>query len=216
MRRTATVEAAERVARHEFAQFQHVRGEDGRADCQDDWPTFRAMRVSQFLTWTLPLLESYAADLDAADVTGRNLVTEKYARMMESVEPERFARDLAPHLPPLSSARVALQERIIAAQVAWAKDFRDRFPRLGQGMRVLTTAEDTLADTSFETYLRGELGTYSTRTLRLYGELVDALESEQVNLTELTVGHTVALAGFATLAEAEEAQAGQRSIPPGA
>lgn len=201
-----TVEAAERVARHEFAQFQHVRGEEGRADCQDDWPTFRAMRVSQFLTWSPALLDSYAADLDAADVTGRNLVTEKYARMMQSVEPDRFARELAPHLPPLSSSRVALQERIIAVQVAWARGFRERYPRLGSGMRTLTTAGDTLAATSFETYLRGELGTYSTRTLRLYGEMVDALVREGVNLTELTVGHTVALAGFASLSAAEAAQ----------
>ncbi|WP_296667704.1 DUF4125 family protein [Demequina sp.] len=202
----ARLDRAEAIVRHEFAQFQRVSSEGGRAACQDDWPTFHAMRLSQFLTWPAPLLDSYAEDLDAADATGRNLLTEKYARMMRSTEPERFAREIAPTLPPLASARLALQERIVAAQVAWAREFRDRYPRLGDAMRVLTTAEDTLVDTSFETYLRGELCTYSTRTLRLYGEMVDARAAAGDNLTELTVGLTVSLAGHAGLDQAEAAQ----------
>ncbi|MDN4475383.1 DUF4125 family protein [Demequina sp. SYSU T00192] len=197
---------AEAVVRHEFAQFQHVRGDDGRADCQDDWPTFRAMRLSQFLEWTPRLLDSYAEDLDVADATGRNLLTEKYARMMRSTAPERYAREIAPHLPPLSSTRVALQERIVATQVAWARDFRARYPRLGAGMRVLTTSEDSDEATSLETYLRGELGTYSTRTLRLYAELVDAVAAAGGNLTERAVARTAGYAGFADLDAAEAAQ----------
>ncbi|WP_176564454.1 DUF4125 family protein [Demequina maris] len=204
----ARLAKAEAVVRHEFAQFQHVRGEDGRADCQDDWPTFRAMRLSQFLEWTPRLLDSYADDLDVADATGRNLLTEKYARMMRSTAPERYARDIAPHLPPLSSTRVALQERIVATQVAWARDFRTRYPRLGAGMRVLTTSEDTADATSLETYLRGELGTYSTRTLRLYAELVDGVAAAGGNLTERAVARTAGYAGFADLEAAEEAQRG--------
>ncbi len=204
--RAELLERAERIVRHEFDRFQLVVGEDGRAACQDDWPTFRQMRLSQFLTWTGPMLDSYRDDLDAADLAGRNLLTEKYARMMESTEPGRFARELAPHLPHLSSARVALQERIVAIQVAWARDFRARYPRLGEAMRVLTTAQDTLADTSFETYLRGELGTYSTRTLRLYSAMVDRMAAAGENLTELTLGWTAALAGFDGLDQAEAAQ----------
>lgn len=204
----ATEQRAEAVARREFAQFQHVRGEAGREECQDDWPTFRTMRVSQFLTWPEPLLASWATDLEVAQREGRNLITEKYARMMASTEPERYERELAPWLPPLASARVAMQESIVAAQVAWAGEFRDRYPRLGAAMRVLTTDQDTLADTSFETYLRGELCTYSTRTLRLYGDMVDAVAREGGNLTARTLAHTVRLSGHASLEEAEAAQAG--------
>ena len=84
-------------------------------------------------------------------------------------------------------------------------------------MRVLRTAEDTAQSTSFETYLRGELGTYSERTMALYRRFVDDLLRKGRNLTEETIAHTVALAGFADLAEAEAAQAdaGIGALPAG-
>lgn len=201
------LDAAEAVVRHEFTQFDRVENEGGRAACQDNWPTFRAQRLSQFLTWPGPLLASYAADLRAADVAGRNLLTEKYARMMESTEPERYYSDLAPYLPALTADRVALQERIIATQVRWADAFHVRYPRLGEGMRLLRTAQDTVTDTSFETYLRGELSSYSDETVALYGEMIDAMAARRENLTELTVTLTVRLSGFAGLKDAEAAQA---------
>ncbi|SDD79100.1 Protein of unknown function [Sanguibacter gelidistatuariae] len=206
-RENRLVVAREIVAR-EWAQFQRVNNEGGRADCQGDWPTFHQMRISQFLTWPLPLLDSYAGDLEGADATGRNLLTEKYARMMASTEPVRYAREIAPRLPVLDVARVARQEAIITVQVGWALAFRERYPRLGQAMRVLRTPEDTLTDTSFETYLRGELGTYSHRTLGLYEELVEVTSSAGENLTGQTITWTVVLGGFADLDEAEAAQDG--------
>ena len=196
----------ERIVRHEWEQFQHTDNEGGRASCQGNWPMFHQMRLSQFLTWGGPLLASYEDDLTEADRVGRNLVTEKYARMMASTAPDEYRRSIEPYIPRLSEERIARQERIVAAQVAWAEDFRERYPRLGAAMRVLTTAEDTPEATSFETYLRGELGTYSDRTLGLYEGLVAAFTEQGRNLTEETVGHTVRLGGFADLAEAEAAQ----------
>lgn len=202
-----TFDAAEAIVAQEFAQFQKVQNEGGRADCQDDWPVFRQMRLSQFLTWTQPLLASYKADLDAADAVGRNLLTEKYARMMSSTEPERYERELAPHLPMLTPQRELAQESVIAQQVEWARVFRSRYPRLGAAMRVLTTDQDTLADTSFETYLRGELGTYSDATFALYEALVEETAAAGGNLTERTLAFTVSLAGYSGLDDAEAAQA---------
>lgn len=197
---------AAQIVEHEWAQFQRVNNDGGRADCQGDWPTFHQMRISQFLTWPIPLLDSYAADLDDADATGRNLLTEKYARMMASTEPDRYAREIGPQLPVLDGARLARQEAVITVQVAWALAFRGEYPRLGQAMRVLRTTQDTLTETSFETYLRGELGTYSLVTLGLYEDLVAATREAGQNLTEQTLTWTVVLAGFADLAEAEAAQ----------
>ncbi len=201
------LDLAEAVVRHEFTQFDAVDSEGGRAACQDDWPTFHGQRLPQFLTWTVPLLESYGSDLAAADSAGRNLLTEKYARMMASTEPQRYAREIAPRLPALGAERVAAQEDVIATQVAWARDFHARFPSLGAGMRVLRTEQDSLAETSFETYLRGELGTYGPRTFALYQELVAEVGRRGGNLTEQTVQLTVALAGMGSLDEAEAAQA---------
>ncbi len=194
------------IINEEWNQFQHTNNEGGRANCQGNKPMFQIMRASQFDTWPQPLLESYLSDLQAADASGRNLVTEKYARMMASTAPSIYQRDLEPYLPVLSEQRVAQQERIIAQQLAWARDFVNRYPRLGAGMRVLETAQDTEESTSFETYLRGELGTYSQRTLDLYQQFVNDLASKQENLTEQTVRNTVRLSGFDSLDEAEQAQ----------
>lgn len=208
--RSHRLEVAEEIVAREWEQFQHVQGEDGRAQCQDDWPTFHQMRIAQFLTWPQPLLDSYRGDLVAAKAQRRNLLTEKYARMMASTEPERYASEIAPRIPALSAPRQQRQERIIAQQVAWAQDFVARYPRLGAGMRTLHTAQDTATETSFETYLRGELGTYSERTLALYGAFVAAMADGGTNLTEQTLRWTVLLGGYESLAQAEESQGAGR------
>lgn len=201
------MDLVEEVIRREWDQFQRTENEGGRASCQGNWPMFHQMRASQFMTWPEDLLRSYLDDLDEANRVGRNLVTEKYARMMASTAPDEYRERIEPFIPRLSDERVARQERVIAVQVAWARDFRGRYPKLGAAMRVLTTAEDTPEDTSFETYLRGELGTYSDRTMALYEAMVENLQAAGRNLTEQTVANTVRLGGFADLEEAESAQA---------
>lgn len=201
------MDLVEEVIRREWDQFQRTENEGGRASCQGNWPMFHQMRASQFMTWPEDLLRSYLDDLDEANRVGRNLVTEKYARMMVSTAPDEYRERIEPFIPRLSDERVARQERVIAVQVAWARDFRGRYPKLGAAMRVLTTAEDTPEDTSFETYLRGELGTYSDRTMALYEAMVEDLQAAGRNLTEQTVANTVRLGGFADLEEAESAQA---------
>lgn len=201
------MDLVEEVIRREWDQFQRTENEGGRASCQGNWPMFHQMRASQFMTWPEDLLRSYLDDLDEANRVGRNLVTEKYARMMASTAPDEYRERIEPFIPRLSDERVARQERVIAVQVAWARVFRGRYPKLGAAMRVLTTAEDTPEDTSFETYLRGELGTYSDRTMALYEAMVEDLQAAGRNLTEQTVANTVRLGGFADLEEAESAQA---------
>lgn len=196
----------EHIVLHEWNQFQGVNNEGGPAQCQGNWPVFHQMRLSQFLTWPHDLLTSYADDLDQADASGRNLLTEKYGRMMESTAPDQYHRNIAPYLPKLGIERQTLQESIINQQVAWAKDFRQRYPRLGGEMRVLRTSQDTPESTSFETYLRGELGTYSARTLDLYQQMIRNLVASGKNLTEETILATVRQSGFDTLDQAEHAQ----------
>ncbi|MCI1650683.1 DUF4125 family protein [Bifidobacterium tibiigranuli] len=199
-------ELAEAIVRHEWQQFQRTDNEGGRAACQGNWPMFHQMRLSQFLTWPAPLLSSYADDLDEADCLGRNLITEKYGRMMASTAPGEYRRSIEPYIPQLPDARIALQEQVITTQVGWALEFRTRYPKLGNGMRVLRTAEDAPDATSFESYLRGELGTYSSSTFELYRRFIDELQSQGRNLTEETVRNTVLLGGFTSLEEAEALQ----------
>lgn len=201
--REARFAAAEALVQQEWRQFQRVRNEGGRASCQDDFTTFQQMRLCQFLTWPLALQRAWSADLAAAERAGHNLLTEKYARMMASTEPERYAQEIAPHLPDLTPDRIARQERVVARQVAWAADFHARHPRLAAAMRPLATAADTREETSLETYLRGEIGTYSDATFAAYEAMVAETTAAGGNLTELTMRYTVALSGYESLAAAE-------------
>ena len=88
------------VVTAEWEMFSNVQNVGGKASCQMDPKTFRIMRSSQMDNWDDELLGSYLEDLLNARLEGRNLVTEKYARMMESTFPEEYAQ-LADSLPPL-------------------------------------------------------------------------------------------------------------------
>ncbi len=194
---------AEEITRLEWQQFQLTENEGGRANCQGDWQTFHIMRMSQFLTWQLDLQESYRQDLERANSDGRNLITEKYARMMESTAPEIFERTIKPYIKPILEPRKSEQEKIILTQVKWADDFRNRYPHLGFAMRVLKTSEDTAENTSFETYLRGELSTYSAETFAKYKTFIEDLTAKNLNLTQMIITNTVHMYGYDSLDSAE-------------
>lgn len=192
----------EQIVEMEWEMFQNVRNTGGRAACQDDFETFDVMRKSQFLTWDLPLLESYWQDLQEGKAQGRNLVMEKYAYMMESTAPKEYEA-IATGLPKISEEKQAMVEQIVAIQVGWREEFAEKYPHLSGQARIIHTSEDTLNDISFETYLRGELKTYSMQTLVLYGRRIVAFVQEQKNMTEEIMRYTTAFYGYKTLEDAE-------------
>ena len=193
------------VIEREWEQFQYVQNKGGRASCQDDHETFVIMRKSQFMNWTQELLESYRQDLIEAEAAHWNLLTEKYARMMESTAPERYA-ELADMLPKRSKERIQMQEEMIARQIRWEEDFAAKFPGVASTGRVIHTSEDTPWDTSIETYARGEISTYSDRTVGLLKKLYDQMAIDQENLSEKTLRNMTALYGYESLEEAEKQQ----------
>lgn len=192
----------EQFVEMEWEMFQNVRNTGGRAACQDDFETFDVMRKSQFLIWDLPLLESYWQDLQEGKAQGRNLVMEKYAYMMESTAPKEYEA-IATGLPKISEEKQAMVEQIVAIQVGWREEFAEKYPHLSGQARIIHTSEDTLYDISFETYLRGELKTYSMQTLVLYGRRIVAFVQEQKNMTEEIMRYTTAFYGYKTLEDAE-------------
>ena len=192
----------EQIVEMEWEMFQNVRNTGGRAACQDDFETFDVMRKSQFLIWDLPLLESYWQDLQEGKAQGRNLVMEKYAYMMESTAPKEYEA-IATGLPKISEEKQAMVEQIVVIQVGWREEFAEKYPHLSGQARIIHTSEDTLYDISFETYLRGELKTYSMQTLVLYGRRIVAFVQEQKNMTEEIMRYTTAFYGYKTLEDAE-------------
>ncbi len=186
----------------EWAAFGKVHNEGGRAACQDDFETFEIMRKSQFLCWDDATRAAYRADLQEASQLGRNLIQEKYARMMASTAPAQYAT-FAHTLPPLSAAQLATIEAIIARQLEWRLAFAADYPHMSSQARLIRSAEDTPYETSFETYLRGELGTYSAVTLQAYQDMIEAYAARGENLTAATMHQTAILYGYQSLAEAE-------------
>ena len=110
----------QRLIEREWTLFDKVRNIGGRASCQDDRKTFFIMRGSQFLSWNVPLLESYENDLRAAQAEGRNLLAEKYGYMMMWTSPKEFkeVRDLLPQVTDEKKGRVL---RIAAIHMDWQK-----------------------------------------------------------------------------------------------
>lgn len=198
------------IVRLEWEQFQGVQNEGGRASCQNNPETFSIMRKSQFLAWDLEVLVSYGNDLMEAEKNGWNLLTEKYARMMESTAPEEYER-LKDQLPQRSIERVQMQEQIIRRLVEWDEEFEKKYPKLsGQG-RSLYTAQDTIWNTSKETYARGELGTYSDQTVVLYDKMTADMRARGENLTRKVMENMVDFYGYRDLEDAEIRLSGQEN-----
>lgn len=192
----------EKIVILEWQAFDQVQNQGGRADCQDDWTTFSIMRKSQYMTWTEEMLESFLHDFESANVCGRNLITEKYGRMMESTAPEEYEK-IKEAFPKHSEERMKIQEQIIEIQVGWMEEFAKNYRYMAENARSIHTSEDNLYNTSYETYLRGELGTYSEKTLILYANFIVGLAKEGKNLAKMTMENTAILYGFDSLEEAE-------------
>ena len=71
-----------RIIDREWQMFQKVENIGGRASCQDDFETFYIMRFSQYGGWSDEMVDLYLSFAADSFRLGRNLVSEKYARMM--------------------------------------------------------------------------------------------------------------------------------------
>ncbi len=200
--RKTNEELVEQIAEVEFEAFDKVKNVGGRASCQNDWATFSIMRKSQYLTWNRTMLLQYLYDFDREYRRGHNLITEKYGRMMESTAPQEYER-LKEHFPVLSAEKKAIIEQIVGLQVAWMEEFAKQYPHLAENARSLRTAEDNLYNTSYETYLRGEISTYSDKMLELYGRYIVAYAAENHNLAFAIMENSVHLYGYRDLDAAE-------------
>lgn len=192
----------EELVKLEWEAFDKVQNEGGRADCQDDWNTFSIMRKSQYMTWTEKMLKSYIHDFHQANDRGWNLITEKYGRMMESTAPEKY-RELKGNFPPVSEQKREIIEEIVKIQVGWMEAFAEKYPKAAANARSIHTYEDTPCNTSYETYLRGEISTYSDETLQLYGRFIATIGWQDQNLAEMIMENTAHLYGYKSLDELE-------------
>ncbi|MBR5361217.1 MAG: DUF4125 family protein [Lachnospiraceae bacterium] len=192
----------EQIVKLEWEAFDKVDNEGGRAFCQDDWATFSIMRKSQYMEWNEPMLASFIDDFVNANAKGWNLITEKYGRMEKTTSPEEYEK-IKDKLPPHTEEQDAIIEQIVAIQVGMMEDVAGKYPKLADNARTLHTADDKPWDTSYETYLRGELGTYSERTLALYGMFIAEIAKSGGNLAYNIISNTAKLYGYDSIDAAE-------------
>jgi hypothetical protein len=162
--------------------------------CQDDPEGFRVMRSAQFAAWSEETLQSYLFDLKSAVGDGRNLMTLKYARMEKLIPPLH-------ENPQIDN----MLNEIVAVQMEWQKEMFSKYPALMSRGRPLTDTEKHQADTSFKTYLRCEIETYSLKTLTHLFRDIMVNHSQAKNMTEEIYTHMMKGLGYSDLEEAEEA-----------
>jgi hypothetical protein len=200
---TTREDMIDRIIEAEWKMFQAVSNIGGKAACQDDWKTFRIMRAGQSASWPDAMLESYLDDISEAERSGRNLLTEKYARMMRSTSPLEYGR-MKHLLPTVDPNAVELIEQIVKTILEWEQELLEKYPYIFKRRRPLFSTADSAGVTSMETYLRGELATYSLRTLELYLDHIQKEQSQNINGSAITLLSMIKQYGFASLEEANE------------
>jgi hypothetical protein len=180
----------------ELEMFRSVPTET-RSSCKDYPESFKLHRRVQFGVWSEDTLASYLDDLRRANGLGRNLMTYKYARMQNIVPPENDR--------PLIGEIVKMHFR-------WQKEMFEKYPAFMHGARPLSSDEDTDSATSFQTYLRGELESYSERTLRLLYRDMNEKLARGVNMSEEVYELLVKKMGYPSLAEVERSLADRGGV----
>lgn len=164
--------------------------------CQENPEAFRLHRGAQFSVWSEEALQSYLDDLLKAQQKGQNLMTLKYARMENLI-------------PPLSIN--PLIDKIVELEREAQKEIFSRYPNfLSRGRPI---EEDSPGITSFKTYLRGELETYSDRTLELLHRDIQQMKSRGKNWAEQVYTNLVKSIGYDSLADLEESLSNKDASP---
>jgi hypothetical protein len=161
---------------------------DGPCGCKDHLDSFLLNRRVQFLTWSEEALSSYRDDLVSAKRDGRNLMTYKYARMGGQLPCE--------NTDPLIDA-------IVCEQMEWQGALFKTYPAFMCRARPLRTSQDGDGKTSFETYLRAELETFSAATLARLLREIERKKTAGINMSEETYELLLKEKGLPPLAEME-------------
>ncbi len=182
---TAHQEFVKQILALEWVMFIRVKS-DRPAPCQSAPGNFKTIRGSIFDTWTDEMLASYMNDLVDARDHGRNLLTEKYARM--------------DNLLDLLSANPVI-EKIVAIECKWQKEIQNNYPALYA--QCCRRTDQTGDGSDFSVYLQSELETYSDHTLGLYYDNIKNADDSQKNLALDALQRLVKKSGYKDLAHAE-------------
>lgn len=196
-------DAIEEIIKTEWDMFQQTTNLGGRASCQNDPETFYIMRTSQYENWNDEMLACWLDFARKCKNEGRNLVTEKYGRMMQFTDLHYYNKYLKDAFPTVSQRCYRLINSIVPQLIDWEQEFASRWPKLAGAGRPITSEGDASGFTSMETYARGELETYPEELLELYAAHVAALKAEGKSLSTMIQQTMVTYYGYGSIDEAE-------------
>lgn len=188
-----------KILEKEWKYFSNLNNIGGRADCQDNREDFIIMRKSQWETFNEETLLSYLEDLNSKN----NPLFQKYAQMMKYNSPEEYEK-IKDILEKASDEKTDLVNKIMFIYMEWEKEFFERYPIFSSMGRPLYSSEDDNIETSIETYLRGELLSYSEKTLKLYLNYVIDNKEKNINLAIKNMDNLARMQGFNDSNDVEE------------
>ena len=179
------------ILEKEWNYFSNLNNIGGRADCQDNREDFIIMRKAQWLTFNEETLLSYLEDLNSKN----NPLFQKYGQMMKYNSPKEYEK-IKNLLEHPSSQKLDLVEKIMEIYMKWEEEFFKAYPIFSSMGRPLYSKQDDDEDTSIETYLRGELLSYSEKTLALYLKYILEMKNKNINLAVKNMDNLASMQGF--------------------
>ena len=179
------------ILEKEWNYFSNLNNIGGRADCQDNREDFIIMRKAQWLTFNEETLLSYFEDLNSKN----NPLFQKYGQMMKYNSPKEYEK-IKNLLEQPSSQKLDLVEKIMEIYIKWEEEFFKAYPIFSSMGRPLHSKQDNDEDTSIETYLRGELLSYSEKTLALYLKYILEMKNKNINLAVKNMDNLASMQGF--------------------
>lgn len=159
----------------EWLHFDVVNGIAGRAECQDNAIGFFIYRTAQYLSFPRETLACVHDDVLAADAAGRNVIREKYARMMERTDPAEFDRTWRGRLEEISTVKQGVLDSIEQALRAMLEDASCAMPASTKHARGTISRAELIS--SIDYYIC-EISSYSLNTLYC---LRDGLQQQLAN-----------------------------------
>lgn len=176
-------EILKQIVINEWKFFTNVNNLGKRAFCQDNSFTFIYARLCYWNIYNDIILTSYLNDLIRAKTDKRNLITEKYAYIMKYSDPKYFDK-IKKYLPNISKHKENLVNSIMSIYMDWEEDIRKNKSDLLDNNRDLYDSSKSAANTTIENYFKGELFSYSEKTLSLILKYYLSAHQKGINLVE--------------------------------
>lgn len=174
-------EIIDKILEIELDFFKRTNNTDGVAECQLDFEEFLIMRSSQWESFDVKTNESYLKDLEIAKNDNRNIVQEKYLYMMKNSANDEYEK-IKYILLDKPKGHEVLVRQISKIYMDMAKDFYEKYPNFSKHLRPLYKENDTKERCSVETYLMGELMSYSLITLVHLFDYIKILKENNENI----------------------------------